>query len=163
MLLRSSILKLDYLCDFGSSISKIWHWGGPLNSLLNATGLTWFGFLKTNLCPISYDDLIMDWFSREKLYHLPCVIFSSFGSKIDSQETTVRVLAWTFLRHSNQMLRERVMNIFPRSPLWDEIWEPENDLTSTDHISENIMNQDLKFCEKCSSGFQLRTLNILAS
>ena len=45
------------------------------------------------------------------------------------------------------MLKERVMNIFPRSPLWYEIREPEKDLTSIDHISENIANQALKFLE----------------
>ena len=37
------------------------------------------------------------------------------------------------------------MTIFPRSPLLDEIREPAKTLTSTDHISETIVNQDLKF------------------
>ena len=96
MLLRSSILKLDYLCDYGSSISKIQHWIHPLNSLLNSTVLTWFGFSKTNLCPISHNDLIMDWFSIANLYGLPRVTVSSFASEIDSQETRVRVLVTTF-------------------------------------------------------------------
>ena len=51
------------------------------------------------------------------------------------------------------MLREGVMNIFPRSPLWDEIREPEKSLTSTDHISENIANQALKFCDNVPQDF----------
>ena len=96
LLLRSLILKLNYLCYFRSSIIEIWHWGIPLNSLSNATGHTWFGFLKTKLCPISYDDLIMDWFSRVNLYDLPCVTISSLGSEIDSQETAICVLVTTF-------------------------------------------------------------------
>ena len=43
------------------------------------------------------------------------------------------------------MLREKVMMIFPRSPIWYGIMEPAKTLTSLDHISENIVNQDLKF------------------
>ena len=39
-LLKNSIFKLDYLCGYRSSISKIWHWGSLLNPLLNATGVT---------------------------------------------------------------------------------------------------------------------------
>ena len=34
-----------------------------------------------------------------------------------------------------------------------EIQEPEKALTSTYHISENIVNQDLKFLEKISQDF----------
>ena len=67
-----------------------------MNSLLNAIGLTWFGFSKTKLCPISHNDLIMDWFSRANLYDLPRVTVSSFTSKIDSQETIVHLLATNF-------------------------------------------------------------------
>ena len=136
LLLRISILKLDYLCDCGSSISEIFHWGSLLNYLSNATGLTWFGFSKAKLCPISHNDLIMDWFSRVNLYDLPRVMFSCFGSEIDSQETTVRVLATNF--YGTQIrCSER--------ELWDEIQEPEKTLPSTDHIFENIAKQDLKF------------------
>ena len=94
--LRSSILKLYYLCDCGSSISKIQHWSSPLNSLLNSIGLTWFGFSKTKLCPISHNYLIMDWFSRANLYDLPRVTVLSFVSEIDSEETTGCVLVTTF-------------------------------------------------------------------
>ena len=94
--LRSSILKLYYLCYFKFSISEIQHWSSPLNFLLNATGLTWFGFSKTNLCPISHNDLILDWFSRANLYDLPRVTVLSFVSKIDSEETTGCVLVTNF-------------------------------------------------------------------
>ena len=96
LLLRSLILKLNYLCVFQSLITEIWSWSSPLNPLSNATGLTWFGFFKTKLCPISHNNLIMDWFSRANLYDLPRVLVSSFGSEIYRQETTVCVLLVTF-------------------------------------------------------------------
>ena len=51
------------------------------------------------------------------------------------------------------MLRERVMKIFPRSPLWDEIQEAEKELISIEHISENVANQDLKFFDKFPKDF----------
>ena len=96
LLLRNLILNLNYLCDFISSISEIWSYSSPLHLLSNAMGLTWFRFFKENLCPISHNDLIMDWFSRANLYDLPRVIVSSFFFKIDSQETIVCVFATTF-------------------------------------------------------------------
>ena len=46
------------------------------------------------------------------------------------------------------MLRERVIEIFPRSPIWDEIQEPEKALPSIDHISKNIANQAMNFFEE---------------
>ena len=96
MLLRISILKLDYICDFNTSKFYFWYQHNPLNYLSNSTGITWFGFSKTKLCPISHNDLIMDWFSRKNLYDLPRVTVSSFVSEIDSQKTTVHVLATNF-------------------------------------------------------------------
>ena len=60
LLLRSSILKLNYLCDFRSSRSKIQSYSIPLNLLSNARGVTWFECFTTNLFPISHKDLIMD-------------------------------------------------------------------------------------------------------
>ena len=51
------------------------------------------------------------------------------------------------------MLKERVMKIFPRSPLWDEIQEPKKALPSTDHISENIVNQAKKFLNELPQDF----------
>ena len=57
------------------------------------------------------------------------------------------------------------MTIFPRSLIWDEIREPPKTLTSTGHISENVVNQDLKFghdvhqdCE--SNGFSFHILRL---
>ena len=63
---------------------------------MNATGLTWFGFSKTKLCPISHNDLIIYWFSTSNLYELPRVTVSSFSSEIDIQETKVHVLVTNF-------------------------------------------------------------------
>ena len=51
---------------------------------------------RKKLCPISHNDLIMDWFSRANLYDLPHVTVSSFGSEIDSQETKVREIVTNF-------------------------------------------------------------------
>ena len=45
------------------------------------------------------------------------------------------------------------MTIFPRSPLLDEIRESAKTLTWTDHISENIANQDLKFLQDVPKDF----------
>ena len=98
LILRSSILKLNYLCDFRYLISEIWPCSIPLKLLSIATGLTWFGFFKTKLCPISYNDPILDLFNRANLYDFPHVIFSSFGSEIDIRETTVCALVATFYR-----------------------------------------------------------------
>ena len=67
-----------------------------MNSLLKAIGLTWVGFSKTKLCPISHNDLIMDWFSRANLYNFPRVTVSSFASEIDSQETKFYVIGTNF-------------------------------------------------------------------
>ena len=41
-----------------------------------------------------------------------------------------------------------VMMIFLWSPISDEILEREKTITSTNHISENIGNQDLKFLDE---------------
>ena len=46
------------------------------------------------------------------------------------------------------MPRERVIELFPRSPRCDEIKEPEKALPSTAHISKNIANQYLKNFDK---------------
>ena len=96
LLLRTSVLKLNYLCNFRSLISEIQPYSSTLNLLSNATGSTWFLFFKTKLCPISHNDLIMDLFSRANLYDVPRVTFFSFGSEIDIQKNTVRLIAVTF-------------------------------------------------------------------
>ena len=96
--LRSSILKLNYLCNWKSLISKIHPCSIPLKLLSNATGLIWFGFFKARLCPFSHNDPILDWFSRANLYDLPHVTVWSFGSKIYRKETTVRVILATLYK-----------------------------------------------------------------
>ena len=146
-------MKLNYLCDFRSLISEIWSWGSPLNPLSNAIGLTWFGFFKENLCPISHNDLIMDWFSRENLYDLPCVIIFSFGSKIYRKETTVHVLPTTFYRIPIWFSERESYEDFPTITSLDEIQEPEKDLTYIDHIFENVANQVLKFFDAIPQDF----------
>ena len=109
-LFRRSILKLDNLYYWSTSISEFQYQRRPLNYLSNATGLTWFGFSKTKLCPISHNDLILDWFSRANLYDLPHVTVSSFVSEIDSQETTVRVLVTTFYGTQIHYLERELLN-----------------------------------------------------
>ena len=51
------------------------------------------------------------------------------------------------------MPRQRVIELFPRSPLCDEIQEPEKALPSTDHISKNIANKALKFFDEIPQDF----------
>jgi len=43
------------------------------------------------------------------------------------------------------MLREKVMMIFPRSPVWNVIQESAKRPTSADHISVIIVRKALKF------------------
>jgi hypothetical protein len=114
---RSSILNLLYLCNFGSPRSEISSCGSPLSPLSNPTSLIKIGFFKKELCPISHDDLIIDWFSRANLYEVPRVTVSTFGPENDTQKTTVCPLSVTFYEIQNPMLREKVMTIFPRSPV----------------------------------------------
>ena len=51
------------------------------------------------------------------------------------------------------MLREKVMTIFPRSPVLNVIQESAKIPTSSDHISENIMKNALKFGTKVQHNF----------
>ena len=73
LILRSLMLKLMYLCNLRSPRFYLQYFSSPLNLLSNAIGLTWFGFFKAKLCPISHNGLIMDCFSRVNLYGLPHV------------------------------------------------------------------------------------------
>lgn len=70
--------------------------GIPLSLLSNSTSQTKIGLFKVNLCEISNDDLIMDWFSRGNLYIIPCVIVSTFGPKIGIWETKLCLLSIDF-------------------------------------------------------------------
>ena len=120
----------------------------PLKPFSNAIGLTWFGFFKAKLCPISHDDLIMDWFSRANLYNLPRIIGSSFGSEIDIKKTTVCVLMETFYRIPIRCSERESYDDFPKVTYFRWNSGACKNLASTDHISENIANQDLKFLHK---------------
>ena len=95
---RSSILNLVYLCYFRSPICDFWSCSIPLSLLSNAIGLTQFGFFKWELCPISHNALIMDYFSRAKLHGMPCVTVSSFSSKIVREKTKFHVISANFYR-----------------------------------------------------------------
>jgi len=72
---------------------------------------------------------------------VPQVNVSTFKSKNDAKKTKVRTLSVNF----NLILREKVMMIFPRLPIWDVIREPAKTITSFHHISKNIVIQDVKF------------------
>ena len=51
---------------------------------------------RKEVCPISHNDQILDWFNRAHLYNLPRVTVLSFLSEIDSQETKVCLIATNF-------------------------------------------------------------------
>ena len=64
---RISILNLVYICYSSSPICAFRFSSSHLSILSNATGLTQFGLFKREICPISHNDLIMEWFSRTNL------------------------------------------------------------------------------------------------
>jgi len=82
-----------YLYNFRSSSSEIVTCSSLLCPLSNSTSLIQIGFSKKELCTISQDDLIIDLSKRAKLYEVPRVQFSIFGSEKDIQKTTVRPLS----------------------------------------------------------------------
>ena len=51
----------------------------------------------------------------------------------------------TFLRNFNLIPREKVMTIFPRSPVWNVIQESAKRPIYSDHIFAIIVRKDLKF------------------
>jgi len=70
---------------------------------------------------------------------------------------------YIFLRNFNLIPREKVMTIFPRSPVWNVIQESAKRPTSSDHISANIAQKTLKFGPEVqhdffSNGFFLKLL-----
>ena len=85
-----------------------------MNLLSNAKGIACFGFFKSNLCPISHKDLIVDWFSRANLYGMPHVTGSSFGFEIDTQETEVRVITTIFYRITIRCSERESDDDFPK-------------------------------------------------
>ena len=106
---RSSILNLVYLCYFRSPISDFSSYSIALSHLSNSTSLTQFGFFKGDLYAISHNALIMVYFSRANLYDIPHVNVSSFGSEIDSKNTTICEISTTYygipIRYSERELR----------------------------------------------------------
>ena len=72
------------------------NYSSPLCPLSNATSLIQIGFSKKELFTISQDDLIIDLSRRVKLYEVPRVQFSIFGSEKDIQETKVCPLSAPF-------------------------------------------------------------------
>ena len=68
-----------------------------------------------------------------------------------------------FLQNSNPIFETKVMMIFPRSLVWDEIMEPTKNLTSIDHISTNIVKKVLKFLHEVPHdfGFSSQTIQLL--
>ena len=68
-------------------------YSSPLFPLSNATSLIQIGFSKKELCTISQDYLIIDFSRRAKLYEVPRVTVSTYGSEKCIQETTVRPLS----------------------------------------------------------------------
>ena len=116
--MRSSILKLTYIYTCRSSIFEIKHYSSPLKLLSNSIGLTWFGFFKTKLCPMSHNDLIMDWVSRANSYDFPHVTVWSYGSKIDIKETIVHLIQATSYRIPIQC-SERELWIFSHDHLFE--------------------------------------------
>ena len=76
---------------------------------------------------------------------MPRVTISTFGSEKYIQTNYSPSSLCTFLRNFNPILREKVMTIFPRSPVWNVIQESAKRPTSADHISANIVRKALKF------------------
>lgn len=96
LLFRSSILKLLYLCDFGSPRYEILSYGSPISLISKPVSQTDIGFYKKELFPISHDELIIDWFRRENLYGVPRVTVSTFFPQFDTRNTKFRVISITF-------------------------------------------------------------------
>ena len=68
-----------------------------------------------------------------------------------------------FLQNFNPIPREKVMTIFPKSPVLNVIQESAKRQTFSDHISINIVQKDLNFGSKVqrdffSNGFFLQLL-----
>ena len=60
---------------------------------------------------------------------------------------------WNFLQNFNLMLKTKFMTIFPKSPVWNVIRESTKTLTSSNHISANIVRQALKLRPKVQNDF----------
>lgn len=76
-------------------MSEISSCGSPLNPLSNPTSLIEILFFKKVLCPISHNDLIIDYFNRENLYKVSRVTILTFGPENDTQLTKIHPLSIT--------------------------------------------------------------------
>ena len=97
------------------------------------------------------------------MYDVPRVTVSTFDSEKYINENYSPSSFCTFLRNFNPIPREKVMTIFPRSPVLSVIQESAKRPTSSDHIFENIARKALKFGPNVqrqffSNGFFLRLL-----
>jgi len=107
-LCRSSILNLLYLYNFRSPRSEISSCGSPLSPLSNPRSLIKIGFSKEDLCQISHDDLIIEWFSRANLYEVPRVTISTWGPKTDTKKTIGRPICINFYEISIWCLERKL-------------------------------------------------------
>lgn len=57
-----------------------------------------------------------------------------------------------FMKFKFDAQRE-IYDDFPRSPIWDWILDPAKTLNSSDHISENIVNQYFKLVHNIDQDF----------
>jgi len=64
--------------------------GSPMSPISNPTIPINIRFFKKESCQISYNDLMIDWFSRVNLYDLLCVTVEDFRHENDIQKTTIR-------------------------------------------------------------------------
>ena len=68
----------------------------PLSPISNPASLIKIGFCKEELCQISHDNLIIDWFTRENLYEVSHVTVSILGPETDTHKPKDRLLYVTF-------------------------------------------------------------------
>ena len=88
-LCRSLILNLMYFCNFQSPRFEIASCSNPLRNISKPMSLIKIGFSNEELCQISHDRLIIDWFSSTSLYEVTRVTVLTLGSKTDTTKTRV--------------------------------------------------------------------------
>ena len=107
-LFRILILKLLYLYNFRSPMSRIKSCSSHMSPLSNIARLIKIGFSKEELCPISHDDLIIDSFSRANLYKVPHVTVLNFCPKYATQKTIVHPIYITTYEIWSQCLEKKL-------------------------------------------------------
>jgi len=103
---RSLILKRLHLFNIHSPRSEILFGYIPPSLLSNSTIQINIGFLKIKLCPISHDDLAMDWFGKTNLYGKPHVNVSPFEPNNDTWKIIVRAITSLFTKFKSDARRE---------------------------------------------------------